>query len=241
MSEEARPSALSRLLEEISWEGNARRNRQGGRGRENVLTTEVFSALDFLPRAAFLGAVLRAAHGADEARDAIATSIEDADVQVLPGDIAPQVAGGRPAAWTVQPDVTIATGSTLCLVEAKRIRSASFQRTQLARTLLGLRHSADGRVALLLLVVGSAPPVPVARLGRLSIEQAIDVGLGELDRADANAVRELAAAAVAWITWDEIGAVTRDAEHDLGPLPESVRASVARLASSVTGAIDWHR
>lgn len=135
--------------------------------------------------------------------------------------------------------MTIATGSTLCLVEAKRIRAASFQRTQLARTLLGLRHSADGRVALLMLVVGS--PVPVARLGRLGIEQAVEVGLSELVPADANAVRELAAASVASITWDEIGGVTRDAEHDVGLLPESVRASVARLASSLTGAIDRHR
>ncbi len=241
MSDTSRSSSISRLLEEISWEGNARRYRQGGRGRENVLTTEVFNALDFLPRTAYLGAVLLAAHGADQARAAVAASIEDADVEVLPGDIAPQVAGGSPATWTVQPDVTIATGTTLCLVEAKRIRAASFQPAQLARTLMGLRHSAGGRTPLLLLVLGTAPPVPVARLGRLSIEQAVEVGLNQLDPADANAVRELAATSVAWITWDEIAAVTREAQHDVGPLPESVRAAVARLAGSLTGAIDWHR
>ena len=39
------PSAIGRLLDEISWEGNARKYRGGGLGRENVLTVEVFSAL----------------------------------------------------------------------------------------------------------------------------------------------------------------------------------------------------
>ena len=61
-------SPVGRLLEEISWEGNARPYRHGGRGRENVLTTEVFALLDWLPRQAFLGAVLAAAHGADQIR-----------------------------------------------------------------------------------------------------------------------------------------------------------------------------
>ena len=51
-------SAVRRLLDELSWEGNARRYRDGGLGLENVVTTEVFQALDFLPRQAFLGRVL---------------------------------------------------------------------------------------------------------------------------------------------------------------------------------------
>jgi hypothetical protein len=241
VNDTTRSSTISRLLEEISWEGNARRYRNGGRGRENVLTAEVFNALDFLPRTAFLGGVLRAAHGAAEARAAITASIEDADIEVLPGDIAPRLASGSVAAWTVQPDVTIAAATTLCLVEAKRIRPASFQRAQLARTLIGLRHSAEDRATLLLLVLGSAPPLRVARLGRLSIEQAVEVGLSELDQTDVIAVRELAGASVAWITWDEVQSVVHDAQIGIGTLPESVRASVARVASSVTGAIDWHR
>jgi hypothetical protein len=61
-------SRVGRLLEEISWEGNTRPYRQGGRGRGNALTTEVFALPDWLPRQAFLGAVLAAAHGADAAR-----------------------------------------------------------------------------------------------------------------------------------------------------------------------------
>jgi hypothetical protein len=78
-------SHIGRLLEELSWEGNARRYRQGGRGLENVLVTEVFAALDLLPREAFLGSILRSAHSGDQARAAAAAGAEDARVEVLPG------------------------------------------------------------------------------------------------------------------------------------------------------------
>jgi len=47
-------SFVGRLLEEISYEGKkVRVYRDGGLGRENVLTTEVFQALDFMPRTLF--------------------------------------------------------------------------------------------------------------------------------------------------------------------------------------------
>ncbi|MBE9020222.1 hypothetical protein IQ272_29640 [Chroococcidiopsidales cyanobacterium LEGE 13417] len=42
-------SVLGRLLEELSWVGSTIGSyRTGGRGLENVLTAEVFQALDFL-------------------------------------------------------------------------------------------------------------------------------------------------------------------------------------------------
>lgn len=51
-------TVLGRLLEELSWDGNTiKAYRYGGRGFENVLTAEVFQALYFLPRQAFLGAL----------------------------------------------------------------------------------------------------------------------------------------------------------------------------------------
>lgn len=66
----ANRSALGRLLEELSWVGSSIRGyRSGGRGYENVLTAEVLGALDFMPRSAFLGAVIAAAHGADVTRE----------------------------------------------------------------------------------------------------------------------------------------------------------------------------
>jgi len=128
------PSAIGRLLEEISWEGNARKYRGGGIGKENVLTTEVFSALDFLPRAAFLGAVLATASGASRARAALIDQIEAATVEVLSGDTRPSLPNGKPATWTIQPDGLITTPTALCFIEAKRLRSASFQPRQIART-----------------------------------------------------------------------------------------------------------
>jgi hypothetical protein len=74
-------SVLGRLLDEISWEGRSVRGyRGGGRGRENVLTAEVMTALDFLPRASFLGAVLDNAQGADAARAVLASEIEEAEL-----------------------------------------------------------------------------------------------------------------------------------------------------------------
>jgi hypothetical protein len=77
------------LLEEISWEGpSVRGYRGGGRGRENVLTAEVLTALDFLPRTSFLGAILNNAHGADTARAALAHEIEHAELEFLPNEIA---------------------------------------------------------------------------------------------------------------------------------------------------------
>jgi len=62
------PTTINRLLAEVSWEGSKIANykvgkaHEGGRGFENVLTAEVFNALDFLPREHFLGSILASAH-----------------------------------------------------------------------------------------------------------------------------------------------------------------------------------
>lgn len=89
------PRVLGRLLQEISWEGNARHYRQGGRGLENVLTAEVFQALDFLPRTEFFGRALKSAVGAGGAIQRLSSEIEGAKLSLLPGDH--ELARGRPA------------------------------------------------------------------------------------------------------------------------------------------------
>ena len=83
------PSAIGHLLEELSWSGRKIKEiRGGGRGIENVLTAEVLQALDFLPRTAFLGAVLRETHGgATLLKDTLLAEIEQASVTVLPGSM----------------------------------------------------------------------------------------------------------------------------------------------------------
>ncbi|WP_142057805.1 hypothetical protein [Pseudarthrobacter sp. B4EP4b] len=127
----ASSSIVGKLLEEISWE-KARDYRTGGQGRENVLTAEVLVGLDFLPRTYFLAAVIRAAHGADDARARLAAEAEQLQMNFLPGDFSFGSGAGR-AALVVQPDAIFETPSTYTLVEAKRIKYGSFQPEQLAR------------------------------------------------------------------------------------------------------------
>ncbi len=81
-------SVIGRLLEEISWTGSqVKAFRGGGRGFENVLTAEVFQALDFLPRTSFLGNVIESAHGAVAARAALRQEAETAEFHLLPGEM----------------------------------------------------------------------------------------------------------------------------------------------------------
>ena len=232
-------SPVGRLLEEISWEGNARPYRHGGRGRENVLTTEAFALLDLLPREAFLGAVLAAAHGADQIRSQAAAEVEAMTVSVLPGDVHGVHTDGTPTSWSVQPDVRLESWRAAVWVEAKRIRPASFQPHQLARTLHALLTSTDQQDRLLLLVLGSPPPIRIARVGALDIPEAVEHSLTQFDGQQdllAAAARE----AVAWITWAELGHAVRRATDRLGLLDPSVAASVRRMADGVDRAIAWH-
>ncbi|MEO7127084.1 MAG: hypothetical protein ABI382_10725, partial [Nakamurella sp.] len=124
--------ATRNLLDELSWEGNAIPYRNGGRGRENVLTAEVFRALDFLPRVPFLDAVLRSA--------GVGADAEGFDVDVLPGDEQIAALGIR-----AQPDVLLTSASHYILVEAKGMKpGASFQPEQLYREAMIAEHCSGG-------------------------------------------------------------------------------------------------
>lgn len=232
-------SPVGRLLEEISWEGNARPYRHGGRGWENVLTTEVLTLLDLLPREAFLGAVLVAAHGADQIRRDAAAEAEAMTVSVLPGDVHGVQADGTPTPWSVQPDVRMESWRAAVWVEAKRIRPASFQPHQLARTLHALLTNIDQQVPLLVLVLGTPPPIRVARVGTLDIPEAVEHSLASFDDQQdllATGARE----AVAWITWAELASAVRHAVARLDVPDPSATASVRRMADGVDRAIAWH-
>jgi hypothetical protein len=137
MADASRPadSVLGRLLQEISWSGSSvRAYRDGGRGYENVLTAEALTALDFLPRAAFLGGVVSAAVGADEARGVLASQVEEASVTLLPDDL---LLGSKNTPHddrvVVQPDGILTSPQCYVLIEARRIRRSSFQPEQRAR------------------------------------------------------------------------------------------------------------
>ena len=237
------PSAIGRLLREISWEGNARIYREGGRARENVLTTEVFSALDLLPRTAFLGGVIRTASGADAARSALIAEVESAFLTLLPGDAAldPTL-----SATTVQPDVIIACPSVYCLVEAKRIKSTQFQKEQLAREFLVTLQEAGARVPLLLLVLGKEPPIRVQGLGRVGIFEAIECSMETVANMTARCqvpMQDLAKRVdevVAYTTWARLGTAVSTAVDQFAHGDESVRASIGRAAGLIRSSLDWH-
>lgn len=234
-------SIIGRLLEEISWEGNARKYHDGGRGKENVLTAEVFYPLDFLPRAPFLGRILAGAHGANAVRQRVIAEIENATISFLPGDV--QLAN---SAIRVQPDVLLTSASTYTLVEAKRIGLSRFQTDQLARELIVTVQQAGDRVPLLLVILGSPPPVHVAKIpGLVSLEDAI---AQRLDKVDAWLETELRPEdlisripeILAWTNWDEIRDVLTANRLVFSSEPESVGRSVSRLCDAAIAAINWH-
>lgn len=227
-------SAIRRLLDELSWEGNAKKYRGGGAGKENVLTTEVFQALDFLPRTHFLGPVLAEANAGNTQQYSPPLDIEDVVFDILPGDIS---AGSL----RVQPDVVLSSPSHFILVEAKAPHGGSFQLEQLGRELLLAGAHAAGRQATLLLVLGSPPPVPVKGRGRLSVDEAIGVGLSLVaSRGDHRDSVLPTTATVAWTTWALIGEqVERGIESYRADDPSTHRA-VMRLAHSLLDAVQVH-
>jgi hypothetical protein len=251
-----KPSVFGRLLQEISWEGHARKYRQGGRGFENVLTAEVFQALDLLPRGAFLGHILRSCvTGASAAVAKLAEEIEHATLTLLPGDV---FLSNKPnPVLSVQPDVIIESPSVYCLVEAKRIRAgARFQREQLAREYLTALQVAQitsanaGRPAtlpLLLLVVPEAPPITVAGIkGKIDVVTAISMCLDDVLPRCKHSTRLKAClpedplSVVAHTTWDALLSGIALAESSFTNPDDSVRASVRRMAHAALDAIGRH-
>lgn len=236
-------SVLGRLLEELSWVGpQIRRYRQGGRGYENVLTAEALQALDFLPRRAFLGQVIRDSRGADETRLLLADEIESATTTLLPDELSL----GRPEdSVGVQPDALIEGPGVFVLLEAKRIRSSSFQPEQLARELLCTLEEAGDRRPLLWLLLGEEPPVRVEGHGRLSIVDAIGLALPHVlercdDPHDSDQLLSRIDEVVAWTTWHQLQTTVRWALGTYACDDPSTLASVGRLAASVIHAIDRH-
>ena len=237
-------STVGRLLQEISWE-KASHYRDGGRGRENVLTAEFLIGLDFLPRDLFLGGLLRAARGADPARVALAVEAEEIHVQFLPGNL--RIAPAHPGqqAFIVQPDALLTTEHTMALIEAKRIRASSFQPEQLARQYVALMANRGVRTPLLLLL-GVEPPVPLRGHGRMGITEAISLHIDSvLERGGyPSPTREELINGIddvfCWITWPEAAAVIEREAGSYLASDTSTTASVRRIAEATLASIAWH-
>ncbi|TNB74169.1 hypothetical protein FHJ30_05585 [Arthrobacter sp. BB-1] len=242
----ASSSIVGKLLEEISWE-KAKDYRAGGQGRENVLTAEVLIGLDFLPRNHFLGAIIRAARGADAARNKLATEAEELQMHFLPGDYSISSDGSsNKARLVVQPDAIFETSNTYTLVEAKRIRYGSFQPEQLAREYIALLSKA-GSAAPILFLLGVTPPLRVKGNGQLEITEAVGRFLGPvLERVGDQSLpseSELMARipeVFCWISWSDLDECVREAAATYLAGHPSGDASVQRVASFIHNAIAWH-
>lgn len=241
-------SVLGQLLKELSWEGRSvRKYRHGGLGAENVLTAEVLMGLDFLPRQAFLGAVVAGAHGSEAARRALREEIEEAVITFLPPEIVLNPRGpSRGEQLIVQPDGVIISPSCSVLVEAKRIRRSSFQPEQLAREYVALTRDAGSRIPLLLLLLGAQPPVSIAGAGRMEIEEVIALHLPSVYERTADhpwsraTLLDRLPTAYAWITWQELGGIVTNQANRARPDNASVAATIDRLAASITRSIWRH-
>lgn len=241
-------SVLGRLLEEVSWEGRlVRRYRQRGLGYENVLTAEVLMALNFLPRQAFLGGILRAAHGSGATLAAVADEIEAAQLTFLPDEIKLRPSGpSYQEQVVVQPDGLLTSPRCLVIVEAKRILRSKFQTEQLAREYVALMRDAAGRTPLLLLLLGTGPFVNVDGHGRITVEDAISLHLApvlaktEASNLEHDFLIQQIPHVVAWTTWTEISAIVAGQAHVFTSPDASVQASVRRLAESLTSSIARH-
>jgi hypothetical protein len=236
------PSIIGRLLHELSWTGKLiTQYRGGGRGFENVLSAEVLQALDFLPRAAFFGALAGALHGGGQAaRKDFRTEAEHAEFFVLPGEMFLQ-AEDIPKV-EIQPHAIITTSKVYCLVEAKRIRSSFFQPRQLAREFVMALRLAIGRHPLLLLLLSSPPPVRIRGRGKLSIRDAImselpSVFVAGTDIANFEALIE---ETVCWITWNELAEQIERAKRSFHSGSASADAVIERLANSALNSVKWH-
>jgi len=238
-------------MEVVSWHGRSIRNFRGhGVGMEDVLTTEVFQALDLLPRDHFLGPVLEACEGS--ANDARRLLVEEAEAlrveahadrfHLVPSEKSHQ------AAIAIDPDVVLETPEVLAFIEAKRLAaSAAFQREQLARQYFALTREAGSRKCCLILVLGSAPPIRVDGMrGRLEPRQAI---LESLPAVYARAgthpesletLQEAVENRILWTTWQRIEDVVSRALKDFKSGSRSIDASVDRAASAILGCVTRH-
>ena len=235
-------SVIGRLVEELSWEGRKiRRLRNGGRGDENVLTSEVLLLLSYLPRGAFLGGILAAAHGADDVRSRIAADLEEAALQMFPDEITIPGTGVR-----VQPDAAIWQERSAVLIEAKGPRAgAQFQKAQLAREFLALM--ADPREhRLLLVILGSPPPIRIQNAGRLELLDGVSTGLKELcalrggPPEDYDRLIQLIPETVSWMTWQEIRDSVAAIAANFSCRDNSLSNTVHRLALDLVNTVDWH-
>ena len=204
---------IGRILSEVSWTGkNVKGYRDGGAGYENVLTAEVFQLLDFLPRSVFLNKVLQNVNMLNGNKYKISTdNSEKMNLDILPGNYyLKEKYNSHQTGMPVQPDGILESDELYIMLEAKRIKSSSFQPQQLAKEFYLMTREMQDKKPLLLIVLGKKPPVLIKGKGRRAIADDI---LLEIDSISQKAnyhpltndqIESLVKDSVGWITWDEV-------------------------------------
>ena len=251
MVETKSKSQIASLLSGISWEGKkvTKKYRQGGRGVEEVLTTEVLLGLGFLPRKPFFeDFVKHLTHTGSSAPFLTSDEIDSLDFRPIPSGrhaLRPN-AETHQEAIDVQFDAMAETCSSRIFIEAKRIGISSFQEEQLARTFLIALRESDNLAPRVLLLLGSPPPVKIKQVGRVDVKEGILARIEAVYEKTDYLNLSLAEAesrideCVAWITWDEIKmSVERSMQQYENP-DSSTYAAVKRVAEFVKDSIEWH-
>jgi len=188
-------------------------------------------------------------YGADSARKKLMEEVEEATVEMFPADINLRPSGLiHQKMCPVQPDGLIESPSIFCLIEAKRIRRSSFQKKQLARELVASVICAKERIPLLALILGENPPVPVAKHGRLSIANAVDLYLTEVVMNEAenltksyDEIRSMVNKHICWITWEELCTCIQKQMNTFNNDSRSVINTAERMVDRLTRIIEWHK
>lgn len=175
-------------------------------------------------------------------------SVEQANFVLLPGNfyLRPSIKV-HSGALPVQPDGIISSETAYAVIEAKRLKSSSFQPQQLAREyLLAIRDAGD-RVPLLLLIVGKEPPVRVQKHGLQSVRDAVFLHLKDVyDQCEdlpfsfADAAENIDSV-ICWTMWQSVSESVAQSLRSIRYNDPSITATVRRLANSAIEAIEWHR
>lgn len=251
MDDESPNSPIAHLLSGISWEGRKvnKKYRAGGRGVEEVLTTEVLLGLEFLPRRPFIK-YFSDRITSSSSSDRFLSDEELDTFHFLSAPVGRHAlrpnAPTHQAAIDVQIDAMAETDYSRIFIEAKRIRSSSFQEEQLARTFIVALREAQQRRPRMLLILGEPPPVKVKNLGRVEITDGIRMCLASVYKKTECIEFTLPEAeqrledCVGWITWHSIAEAVESAMREYDNHDKQTYASIQRIASFISESVRWH-
>ncbi len=245
-------STLERLLSTMSWEGKlvVKAYRNGGKGMENVLTTEAFNILEFLPRKTFWTPIVNALHMEnDSTRRTFLKELDSLTFSILPDNYylkEPVTSHAR--SMPVQPDGILETDSLYILLEVKPIKPGPFQRYQMTKEYYLVVREAKrlGKTPLLLFVTGKEPPYTVKQYGKANPVPFIQESISHIysqTKSNTLTLDELinqVEDVVTWVTWNEINQAVKLAGDTYENVDQDTYSAVSRLYEEFQAIIKRH-